>query len=66
LVSVGTIFRTDTYLGIVPHFHLWRHFFELKKTGKGVVISSISFIFRRNMKSDYVDLTLPDNTTGWK
>jgi hypothetical protein len=52
------------YLGIAPHFHLWRHFFELKKTGKGVVVSSVGFMLRPNMKSEYIDLTLPDNTTG--
>jgi hypothetical protein len=23
----------EAFLGIAPHFHLWRHFFELKKTG---------------------------------
>jgi hypothetical protein len=34
------------YLGIAPHFHLWRHFFELKKTGKGVVIGSVDFMLR--------------------
>jgi hypothetical protein len=28
----------EAYLGIAPHFHLWRHFFELKKMGKGVVV----------------------------
>jgi hypothetical protein len=54
------------YLGIAPHVHLWCHFLELKKTGKGVVISSINFMLRRNMKSEYIDLTLPDNTTGRK
>jgi hypothetical protein len=54
------------YLSIAPHFHLWRHFFKLKKTGKGVVVGSVSFMLRRNMKSEYIDLTLPDNTTGWK
>jgi hypothetical protein len=26
----------EAYLGIAPHFHLWRHFLKLKKTGKGV------------------------------
>jgi hypothetical protein len=56
----------ESYLGIAPHFHLWRHFFELKKTGKGVVVGSVSFMFRQNMKSEYIDLALPDNTTGWK
>jgi hypothetical protein len=56
----------EAYLGIVLHFHFWRHFFELKKTGKGMVVGSIGFMLCRNMKSEYIDLTLPDNTTGWK
>jgi hypothetical protein len=56
----------EAFLGITPHFHLWRHFFELKKTGKGVVVGSVSFMLRRNMKSEYIDLALPDNTTSWK
>jgi hypothetical protein len=54
----------EAFLGITPHFHLWCHFFELKKTGKGVVVGSVSFMLRRNMKSKYIDLALPDNTTG--
>jgi hypothetical protein len=56
----------EAYLGITPHFHLWRHFFELKKAGKGTVVGSVNFMLRRNMKSEYIDLTLPDNTSGWK
>jgi hypothetical protein len=56
----------EPYLGITPHFHLWHHFFELKKMGKGVVVGSVSFILHQNMKSKYIDLALPDNTTGWK
>jgi hypothetical protein len=54
------------YLGIAPHFHLWCHFFELKKTGKFVVVSRVGFILRQNMNLEYIDLVLPDNTTGWK
>jgi hypothetical protein len=56
----------EAYLSITPHFHLWHHFFELKKTDKGVVVGSVGFILRRNMKLEYIDLTLPDNTTDWK
>jgi hypothetical protein len=56
----------EAFLGITPHFHLWRHFFELKKTGKGAVVGSVSFMLCRNMKSEYIDLTLPDNTTAWR
>jgi hypothetical protein len=57
---------SEAYLGIAPHFYLWRHFFELKKTSKGVVIDSVGFMLCRNMKLEYIDLTLPDNTTDWK
>jgi hypothetical protein len=53
----------EAYLSIAPHFHLWRHFFELKKTGKGMVVGSVGFMLRRNIKSEYIDLTLPDNTS---
>jgi hypothetical protein len=56
----------EAYLGIAPHFHLWRHFFELKKMGKGVVVGNVGFMLRRNMKSEYIDLTLPENNTVWK
>jgi hypothetical protein len=35
----------QAYLGILPHFHLWRHFFELKKTSKGAAIGSVGFMF---------------------
>jgi hypothetical protein len=31
-----------------------------------VVVGSISFMLRQYMKSEYIDLALPDNTTGWK
>jgi hypothetical protein len=56
----------EAYLGIMPYFHIWCHFFELKKTGKGMVVGSVGFMLHRNMKSEYIDLTLPDNTTTWK
>jgi hypothetical protein len=67
ITFISTFFHLcKSYLGITPHFHLWRHFFELKKTGKGVVICSVSFMLHRNMKSEYIDLTLPGNTIDWK
>jgi hypothetical protein len=31
-----------------------------------MVIGSISFMLHHNMKSEYIDLALLDNTTGWK
>jgi hypothetical protein len=49
----------EAYLGITPHFHLWRHFFELKESRKGMVVGSVGFMLHRNMKSEYIDQTLP-------
>jgi hypothetical protein len=40
------------------------HLFKLKKTGKAGVVRSVGFMLRRKMKSEYIDLALPDNTTG--
>jgi hypothetical protein len=54
----------EAYLGIAPQFHLWCHFFELKMTGKGAVVGSVGFMFHRNMKSEYIDVMLPDNITN--
>jgi hypothetical protein len=54
----------EAYLGIPPHLHLWRHFFELKKMGKSDVVGSVGFMLHRHMKPEYIDLVLPDNTTG--
>jgi hypothetical protein len=34
--------------------------------GKDVVVGSITFLLRRNMKPKYIDLALPENTIGWK
>jgi hypothetical protein len=48
----------------VLHFHLWRHFLKLKKTGKSGVVGSVSFILPWYMKPKYVNLVLPDNNTG--
>jgi hypothetical protein len=49
----------EAYLGIALYFHLWRHFFELKKTGKVAVVGSIGFMLCRYKKSEYIDLVLP-------
>jgi hypothetical protein len=57
---------SEAYLGIVPYFHLWHHCFELKKTGKGLVVGSIDFMLPWNMKFEYIDPSLPDNTTDRK
>jgi hypothetical protein len=34
--------------------------------GKGTIVGSVGFMLRQNMKFEYINLTLLDNTTGWK
>jgi hypothetical protein len=51
-------------LRYTTHFHLWWYFFELKKMGKSEVVGSVGFMLRWYMKSVYIDMVLPDNTTG--
>jgi hypothetical protein len=45
---------------------LWHHFFELKKTGKSGDVGSVGLMLCWYVKPEYVDLVLPDKTTGWK
>jgi hypothetical protein len=48
----------EAYLGISPHFLLWRYFFCVKSTGKrSGPVGAVMF----NLRSG-----LPDNTTGWR
>jgi hypothetical protein len=54
----------EAYHGTEPHFHLWRHFFELNKIGKSEVVGGIGFMLRQYKKQEYIDLVLPDNTAG--
>jgi hypothetical protein len=45
-IIVTFVYLYEAYLGIAPLFHLWCHFFELKKTGKGAVVGSFGFMLR--------------------
>jgi hypothetical protein len=50
------IHHCEAYLGIPPHFRLWRHFLELKKTSKSDVVGSVGFMLRQFMNLEYIDL----------
>jgi hypothetical protein len=57
----------EAYLGISPHFFLWRHLFNVKSTGKHLgVVGSVMFCLRPSLKAEWIDMDLPDNTTGWR
>lgn len=65
-VVASFIHMCEAYLGIPPHFQLWRYFFQVKKTGKAKVLGNVGFYLRPGLKSSYIDMELLDNTTGWK
>jgi len=58
----------EAFLGIVPHFGLWKHLYHCKaglRDGVLQVIGGASFELRKNHKSVYLDIPLPDNNRGW-
>jgi hypothetical protein len=57
----------EVYLGISPHFLLWRHLFCVKPIGKRAsVVGAVMFFLRLGLKSEWIDTDLPDNTAGWR
>jgi hypothetical protein len=59
------IYFCEPYLGISPHFLLWRHLFFVKSTGKRVgPIGATMFCLRSGLKSEWIDTDLPHNTAG--
>jgi hypothetical protein len=57
----------EAYLGISPHFLLWRYFFCVKSTGKrSGPVGAVMFNLRSGVKAKWIDTDLPDNTTGWR
>jgi hypothetical protein len=57
----------EAYLGISPHFLLWRYFFCVKSTGKrSGPVGAVMFNLRSGLKAEWIDTDLPDNTAGWR
>jgi hypothetical protein len=57
----------EAYLGIPPHFTLWRYFFCVKSTGKrSGPVGAMMFNLRSGLKVEWIDTDLPDNTAGWR
>jgi hypothetical protein len=57
----------EAYLGISPHFLLWRYFFCVKSTGKrSGPVGDVMFNLRSGLKAEWIDTDLPDNTAGWR
>jgi hypothetical protein len=57
----------EAYLGILPHFMLWRYFFYVKSTGKRLgPVGAVMFNLRSGLKAEWIDTDLHDNTAGWR
>jgi hypothetical protein len=57
----------DAYLGIPPHFTLWRYFSCVKSTGKrSGPVGAVMFNLRSGLKAEWIDNDLPDNTARWR
>jgi hypothetical protein len=48
----------EAYLGIPPHFTLWRYFFCVKSTGKrSGPVGTVMFLLRTGLKAEWIDTT---------
>jgi hypothetical protein len=57
----------EAYLGISPHFLLWRYLFYVKSTGKRLgPVGALMFFLRSGLKTEWIDSDLPDNTARWR
>jgi hypothetical protein len=57
------------YLGISPHFGLWKYVYHCKSGmagGHHQVVGGASLEHRRGRKVDYLDIPLKDNIKGWR
>jgi hypothetical protein len=57
----------EAYLGISPHFLLWRYLFCVKSTGKrSGPVGAVMFYLRSGLRTEWIDSNLPDNTSRWR
>jgi hypothetical protein len=57
----------EAYLGLLPHFLIWRHLFCVENTGKrSGPVGAVLFCLRSGIKLEWIDTDLPDNTDGWR
>ena len=57
----------ETYMGVLPHFNLFRHLFWVKKKGGGgsKVVGGVYLQLRDGMASEYISVPLNTSLKGW-
>jgi hypothetical protein len=57
----------EAFLGISPHFLLWRYFFCVKSTSKrSGPVGAVMLNLRSGLKEEWIEDDLPNNTVGWR
>jgi hypothetical protein len=59
----------EAFLGILPHFGLWRYLYHYQSGmagGQHQLVGGASFELCRGRKIEYLDIPLKDNIKGWR
>jgi hypothetical protein len=59
----------EAYLGIPPHFGLWKYLYHCRPGmvgGQHQLVGGASLELRRGRKSEYLDIPLKDSIKGWR
>jgi hypothetical protein len=59
----------EAYLGILPHFGLWKYLYHCQPGMAGwqhQLVGGASLEMRRGRKTEYLDIPLKDNIKGWR
>jgi hypothetical protein len=59
----------EAYLGILPHFGLWKYLYHCRPGmagGQHQLVGGASLEMRRGRKSEYLNIPLKDNIKGWR
>jgi hypothetical protein len=59
----------EAYLGILPHFGLWKYLYHCRPRmagGQHQLVGGASLEMRRGRKTEYLDIPLKDNIKGWR
>jgi hypothetical protein len=59
----------EAYLGILPHFGLWKYMYHCRPRmagGQHQLVGGASLEMRRGRKTEYLDIPLKDSIKGWR
>jgi hypothetical protein len=59
----------EAYLGILPHFGLWKYLYHCRPGmagGQHQLVGGASLEMRHGRKTEYLDIPLKDNIKGWR